>query len=131
METKTCFKCNQNLPLSSFYAQNGMKDGHLNKCKECTKKDTRQYSHSDAGIVKKRKWASDWKKRNRRKDCANFLAQEALRKGKIQKKPCCVCGSENVQAHHENYDFPLDVVWYCPQHHADRHSEIRKNERKF
>lgn len=37
---KKCFKCNEIKKLENFYKHAGMSDGLLNKCKECTKKDT-------------------------------------------------------------------------------------------
>jgi hypothetical protein len=39
---KKCFKCNENKPLDNFYKQKTMKDGRVNKCIECTKKDVKQ-----------------------------------------------------------------------------------------
>lgn len=40
MINKKCFKCGVVKELSHFYKHNGMADGHLGKCKDCTKKES-------------------------------------------------------------------------------------------
>lgn len=43
-----------------------------------------------------------------------------VRRGKVAKTPCA-CGSLLVEAHHEDYSRPLDVVWLCRKCHGKKH----------
>jgi len=62
-------------------------------------------------------------KRNPEKIKARKKLYNALRTGKIQRKPCEICGEEETHGHHEDYDKPLDVRWLCQKHHREYHEE--------
>ena len=64
------------------------------------------------------------------KDSARRILNLAVRYGKIKRQPCERCSSENAQAHHEDYSDPLNVVWLCTRHHADRHIELNRKVKK-
>lgn len=142
---KTCFKCGRTLPLDEFYAHPQMADGHLNKCKACTRKDTREnrkknivyyklYDRRRASkperVAQRKQWGEQYKKsgkafiaRKRDKELypekhfARCQVAKALRNGTLEKSPCEICGATSAQAHHEDYSKPLDVIWLCPKHH--------------
>lgn len=52
---------------------------------------------------------------------AHGLVFQAIKAGTLRRHPCEVCGSENVHAHHDDYERPLDVRWLCPHHHRLHH----------
>lgn len=59
------------------------------------------------------------------KALARHYVSQNVRRGKLFKEPCKVCGELKVQAHHYlgyEREHWLDVAWLCKQHHppADR-----------
>lgn len=49
------------------------------------------------------------------------LVFEALNQGRLQQGKCEICGTDQTEAHHDDYDKPLVVRWLCRQHHRDEH----------
>jgi len=55
-----------------------------------------------------------------------WIVRSSLVKGLIEKKPCEKCGEKKSEAHHEDYNKPLDIVWLCKRCHKQRHQQIRR-----
>ena len=63
---------------------------------------------------------------------ARITAWRAIKEGILIKEPCEVCGIKMVDAHHDDYDKPLDVRWLCRKHHKEHHeSEDKKRKEKL
>ena len=92
----------------------------------------RAYTHAQSTAWRKSnperssELAKQWLARNPEKRSAHIKVGNAIKSGKLVKEPCEVCGSENVHAHHDDYNKQLDVRWLCPQHHSLLHSGRRK-----
>lgn len=52
--------------------------------------------------------------------------RKALRNGTLKKEPCSHCGSIEVEAHHEDYSKPLEVIWWCQKYHDFYHRMQRQ-----
>lgn len=44
-----------------------------------------------------------------------------LKRGKLKKEPCHVCGSPDSQMHHTDYSLPLFIIWLCRPCHLHHH----------
>lgn len=52
-----------------------------------------------------------------------------VKRGSIKKQPCEVCGAaQTLEAHHEDYDKPLEVKWLCRKHHLALIGAIPRKE---
>lgn len=51
----------------------------------------------------------------------------ALRNGTLTTERCH-CGIIG-EAHHENYEKPLEILWLCKHHHTELHNEKRLNKK--
>lgn len=89
----------------------------------------REYKQNNKDIInKKRKlYPSYNKKPYPHKDKARSLLNTALKSGKVIKLPCEVCQNPKSQAHHEDHNKPLEVIWLCSIHHGLRHRKTITN----
>jgi hypothetical protein len=131
---KTCFKCGVEKPIDEFYKHPQMGDGHLGKCKDCTKQDmridrhtkprVREYDRRRANlphrVALRVRVAKEWDGRHPNRARAQMMAGNAVRDGKLVKPERCEgCGLERrLEKHHHDYSRPLLVVWLCKPCHA-------------
>ena len=157
---KACKACGVEKPLDEYYRDSLMRDGHVNRCKDCARARNREnraknaeyyraYDRSRSIFPQRVKLRSErlerlkndpelrakaneaqarWKDRNVIKRRCHVVTGNALRDGRLVPRPCERCGHAiNVQAHHEDYTKPLEVVWLCPPCHGARHREINED----
>lgn len=85
----------------------------------------RQYSrdaHAAFSPEQRKKYRRSYYAANPEKLKAHKAVSDALRRGKLERKPCEVCGANNrIHAHHDDYSKKLDVIWLCHILHMERH----------
>jgi hypothetical protein len=99
--TRECSKCGGDL---------GDRYGKQRYCKKC---------HA-ANMRATRPKHKDLPELARKKANARAYSKELLKRGKIERKPCEICGSV-AQMHHDDYSKPAQVRWLCRPHHLEWH----------
>lgn len=153
---KECFKCKIVKPLTDYYKHKSMQDGHLNKCKECTRKDSnkhredniekvRAYDRNRPNKAERIKKQADYHKHGKGKEIhflankayrernplrykANCAVNNALRDGRLfRPNRCESCNTEcKPQGHHDDYTKPLVVRWLCVTCHNNFHNFVNE-----
>lgn len=62
----------------------------------------------------------------REKQAIRKATRQAVARGDLVRGPCEVCGSSDVEGHHDDYSKPLEVRWLCRTHHREHHSAQRR-----
>ena len=139
-KAKSCMVCSKVLGWSEFYDHPRTKDGKMALCKHCHKERmrlnrinnpaVRAYDRKRSRTPERKKHLAANTKNFRARYPEKYAAQAKIayriKTGALIRQPCERCGShQNVHAHHDDYSKPLDIIWLCPLHHAERHKELR------
>jgi hypothetical protein len=59
----------------------------------------------------------------RQRSNARAQAHIYLKRGKIERQPCKICGAD-AEMHHPDYAKPREVEWLCRDHHLKHHEGL-------
>lgn len=110
---RRCCTCGLHKAATEFHRDASRLEGLSYHCKLCDQARTKAYRKKTGrrGTV------------NRVANRAHVRVKSALKRGLLQRLPCEICGSETVEAHHDDYTKPLEVRWLCLEHHRAWHRE--------
>jgi len=99
----TCSKCDK--PIENELV------GRQRYCRKCKAENTKLH----------RKNYSELSEEEKMKSNARAYLHVYVKRGKLTKLPCSICGDEKSEAHHTDYNKPIDVIWYCRKCHMEQH----------
>lgn len=147
-ELRSCSRCGQVKPPAMFYLLGDGSAARHRWCKACqiaerterraNDRDKARAEYRAAHVRNREKRLSDMREYyQRRKHQANARRAEryalqmrarsavwyAMSTGRLARPSECECCLEarSVEAHHEDYTKPLEVVWLCRQCHGKKH----------
>lgn len=97
-------------------------------CRTCNTKRHKKYRLTQSGKIKSRFFAQQSEKNHPEKTKARQIVHRNLLSGKLIKPLVCnrCFKSLKIEAHHDDYTKPLEVIWVCRSCHADIHKLAKK-----
>ena len=114
---KKCALCRQEKTFDFYHKDKTTNSGYSVYCKPCKKEKDK--IRQKTRLSNKDLWRKEFPERKN----AHAKVFRALISGKLIKQLCFMCG-QIAEAHHPDYSRPLDVVWLCPSHHRQTHTNI-------
>ncbi len=121
---KVCPACKESKPHTEFSKQLARKDGLQYTCKACANEHAREWSSRPEVQERKRDYVSARYHAEsvfRWKYLARNAAGHAVKSGRLVRLSCEVCGAGSAEIHHDDYDQPLSVRFFCAPHHRAHH----------
>lgn len=140
---KACARCGKRKSISEFYKAKTSTAGYFGACKLCVKQRVADHRAKNLDRIR-----ADDKIRSARPErrealarrvlaikekyperyVARYTLHNAVTSGKVKKPKKCgyvACPEKKkflIEAHHEDYAYPLDVKWLCTPCHARVHT---------
>lgn len=129
-----CARCKLDKSSDDFYKNN------RSYCKRCMSSKASEWrlknperfqaireKHKEKAKIRYKKWYKEnGRGRNSLQQAAHYLVFMAIKEGVLTRPSTCAkCGrGKRIEAHHENYYKPLDVIWLCNRCHRKLHPGI-------
>jgi hypothetical protein len=144
---KVCFKCNIEKPINDYYKHKQMGDGHLNKCKSCTRIDARKreliITSTPEGLESERKrhrekyYRLNYKNKHKPTKERKKQAMDNYKDKYPEKiKAVILCqriDSGGLQKHHWSYQLnhAKDIIPLSNKNHNKIHRFLRYDKKTF
>ena len=147
---KTCRLCKEEKEEIDFRVSNKKTGKMRSECRDCERVLNREYHLNNSEKISERhknnralrgvdyarkldnkhkNKREKYKEENKEKIKAHEILNSAIKSGTVIRFPCKECGNVKVDAHHEDYSKPLDVIFLCRKHHLILHRRAKNKDK--
>lgn len=128
---RKCPRCGEEKPRDDFGTRKrpSGKTHSLPYCRACHVSYHKAWRNTPEGNAKFNRAELASKRRYPERERARNAVSRAIRQGLLNPAACVLEGGDcsgKIEAHHDDYSRPLDVVWVCRGHHRILDRQRRK-----